>query len=221
MPRDPFKPLLEKEQKFVFHYIREGCADEKLNLVARRCRLPMDEAKSMLRRAHVQEEIRRRRALVEFEEHKLIARDKTALAREEDERDRVTLSKAEKALNGVLTLEAKDHGAIILKAVELALVYTGTIRNGNTVKLNKGDLEPGQNPLAAAPPEAAGPSFYRSIFAAERDDAEATAPEPVEPPAPLIPDLDTPRPKPQPKAKPAPVSPKKPDNSQPDDIEIT
>jgi hypothetical protein len=203
MPRDPFKPLNEKEQRFVFHFARERYADERLNLVARKCRIPEEEAKSIHRRAHVQAEIERRRNLVEFEEHRLMARDAVGAARQEEERERVSLSDAEKAIKKVLDLDPKDHSGAILDAVKLVMVYTGTIRDGNRVKIQNEKLDPAQTPLDAGGPMAAPTSFYQSIFAQERE-AGAAPSAPAEEPAPLLPDPESPAAKPRAPTPPPP-----------------
>jgi hypothetical protein len=180
MPRDPFKPLLEDEQRFVYHYLRLGAVPEKAYLAEQKAKLPKGTGAKMLKRRHVIDEIDRRKALVEFEEHKIIARDKAKLAAEEDARHSVTLDKLEKALDGVISLDAKEHGTVVLEAIRLGLVYTGTIRNGNMVRLvvedpNKTkDTPEDQNPSG---------SFYRSIFnAMPQGDIRAEA-------HPLLPDI--------------------------------
>lgn len=180
MPRDPFKPLLEDEQRFVFHYLRLGAVPEKAYLAEKKARLPKGTGDKMLKRRHVIDEIDRRKALVEFEEHKIIARDKAKLAAEEDARHSVTLDKLEKALDGVISLDAKEHGSVVLEGIRLGLVYTGTIRNGNMVRLvvedpNKTkDTPEDQNPANA---------FYRSIFSSmAQSDIPAEA-------HPLLPDV--------------------------------
>lgn len=213
MPRDPFKPLLEDEQRFVFHYLREGAVPEKAHVAERKARLPKGAGAQMLKRRHVTAEIERRKALVEFEEHKQIARDKAKIAAEEDARHSVTLDKLEKALDGVVSLDPKEHGSVVLEGIRLGLVYTGTIRNGNMVRLvvedpNKTkDTPEDQNPSNA---------FYRSIFSAMPQGAIPDEAHPLLPdtkPAALDPLAPMPPPpvlKVQPEAAPAPPPAKKP-----------
>lgn len=219
---DPFKPLNQKEQRFVHHFVREHYAEEAMRLVARKCRIEEDEAWRIYKRVHVQAEINRRRLSIEFEEDRLIARERVHQAEADTARDQVSLNDAERAIKAVLTLDPKEHSSAVLEAVKLVMVYTGTIRDGNRVKIQAGTLEAGQTPLAQPPPESQGPSFYQSIFAAERESA-AAPPAPVEPPAPMFPEPEAPppeRPKAAPPAPKAAVPPKK-SSAKPLDVEIT
>ena len=186
MPRDPFKPLNEKEQRFVHHFVREHYAEAAMALVARKCRIPEDEAQRIWKRAHVQAEIQRRKSHIEVEEDRLIARERVRQEEADNRRDQVSLNDAEKAIKAVLTLDPAEHSSAVLEAVKLVMVYTGTIRDGNRVKIATGALDPGQTPLAQPVPANPGPSFYESIFAVERvtpaeDGAAAPAPAPLFP----------------------------------------
>ncbi len=186
MPRDPFKPLNEKEQRFVHHFVREHYAEAAMALVARKCRIPEDEAQRIWKRAHVQAEIQRRKSHIEVEEDRLIARERVQQAEADNRRDQVSLNDAEKAIKAVLTLDPAEHSSAVLEAVKLVMVYTGTIRDGNRVKIATGSLEAAQTPLAQPAPVNGGPSFYESIFAVERetpaeDGAAAPAPAPLFP----------------------------------------
>lgn len=228
MPRDPFKPLNEKEQRFVHHFVREHYAEAAMALVARKCRIPEDEAQRIWKRTHVQAEIQRRKSHIEIEEDRLIARERVQQAEADNRRDQVSLNDAERAIKGVLSLDPKEHSAAVLDAVRLVMVYTGTIRDGNRVKITPGALEAGQTPLAQLAPEAPGPSFYQSIFAVERE-MPAENPAPGTPAAPLFP-ADAPEParaaqpsqpgRPAQAAQPAPPSPKK-STAKHLDVEIT
>lgn len=195
MPRDPFKPLNEKEQRFVHHFVRERYAEAALALVARKCRIPEDEAQRIYKRTHVQAEIQRRKSHIEIEEDRLIARERVHQEEADNRRDQVSLNDAEKAIKAVLSLDPAEHSSAVLEAVKLVMVYTGTIRDGNRVKIATGALDPGQTPLAQPAPVNPGPSFYESIFAVERvTPAENDAAAPA--PAPLFPEAaaETPRP---------------------------
>lgn len=229
MPRDPFKPLTIDEQRLVIHYLREGATPEVLPIAERKARLKKGEGASILRRRHVQEEIGRRQRLVEYEENKLIAKDKVAVAQRDDERDLVTLHKIEAALDKVIALDAKDHGQVVLKAIELGLIYTGSIRDGNKVKISTidplGQDKPKEDEPTDTPNKEDG--FYRSIFANMKGET-SVVPAQSEP-APLMPADDKPKPPPTvpvppqaPKAAPAPKPPApKPKKQEAPEIEIT
>lgn len=192
MPRDPFKPLTVPEQRFVIHYLREGATPEVAYIAERKARLKKGEASGFLRRKHVLEEIARRQRLVEFEENRLIAKEKIGLAQQAEERDRVTLDKIEGALDKVIKLDPEKHGGTVLEAIRLGLVYTGTIRDGRRERVIPPD------PAKAESGDVGGSSFYQSIFSDLRSgDAvgpglAAAAPEP----APLMPEDDRPKPPP-------------------------
>ncbi len=228
MPRDPFKPLNEKEQRFVHHFVREHYAEAALALVARKCRIPEDEAQRIYKRTHVQAEIQRRKSHIEIEEDRLIARERVHQEEADSRRDQVSLNDAERAIKGVLNLDPAEHSSAVLEAVKLVMVYTGTIRDGNRVKVAAGSLDAGQTPLAQPAPDNPGPSFYESIFAVEREaPAENTAPAPA--PAPLFPEAAPAPPKaaqpaqpsrPAQAAPPAEASPKK-STAKHLDVEIT
>lgn len=227
MPRDPFLPLTRQEQRFVIHYLREGATPEVLEIAERKARLKKGDGKAMLRRKHVVDEIRRRQILVEYEENRLIAKDKIAVAQRDDERDLVTLHKIESALDKVIALDAKDHGQVVLKAIELGLIYTGSIRDGNKVKIQTVDplgLDKPKDEPTDQPTKEDG--FYRSIFANLKEGTTSAVPVQLEP-APLMPADDKPKPvpdvpitapTPKPAAKPPAPKPKKNEAPQ---IEIT
>jgi len=212
MPPRKDVPLTVHEQRFVIHYIREGAAPEVAYIAERKARLKKGEGEKMLRRRHVQEEIHRRKILVEYEENRLIAKDNVATVQRDDERDLVTLHKIESALDKVIALDAEKHGTTVLKAIELGLIYTGSIRDGNKVKLSTidplgtdkntkpddGEMKPRED------------GFYTSIFANMKADGAAAPPaEPVEPaelmpaedpkPLPTVPVVAATPPKPAPK----------------------
>lgn len=226
MPRKDV-PLTVHEHRFVLHYLREGAAPEVVHIAERKARLKKGEGAHMLRRRHVQEEIHRRKILVEYEENRLIAKDNVAVVQRDDERDLVTLHKIEQALDKVLQLEAKDHGPTVLKAIELGLVYTGAIRDGNKVKLNVVD------PLGQdkAKPDDGDQhvrelGFYQSIFSGVKPSAEGQAAQAQVEPAPLMPEDDKPKPPPTipapPSAPQKPTAKAKPRVEKPaPDIEIT
>jgi hypothetical protein len=238
MPRDRFMPLTGDEQRFVFHICREGGAPEKASVAERRARLKKGEGAVMLKRRHVAEEIQRRMGAILFEENRLIAKGNVAAAAEEAERDRVTLSNAERALARVINLDAKSHGSVILEAVRLALVYTGTIKDGNRERIGALKSADGSDPVKA------NDGVYRSIFDSMRE-GEAYQVSSLDEPAPLIPgdmppDLPVigsqaapPAPKtppapaaaavtpvPEPKPTPPRVSPAKPSKSLKTEIDI-
>lgn len=189
MPRDPFLPLTRPEQRFVLHYLREGAVPEIVHIAERKARLKVGEGKGILRRRHVQEEIHRRKVLIEFEENRLIARDSIGMAAAADERDRVTLNKIEAALDKVIQLDAEKHASSVLEAVRLGLVYTGTIRDGRRERVTPADPTKQENSAGEL-------GFYSSIFSDLRGSSDhvgaaAGAAAPADP-APLMPEDEKP-----------------------------
>lgn len=215
MPRDPTLPLNRQEQRFVIHFLREGATPEVVHIAERKARMKAGEGKKVLRRKHVQEEIHRRKVLVEYEENRLIAKDSIDAAKRDDERDMVTLHKIESALDKVIALDAEKHGQTVLKAIELGLIYTGSIRDGNKVKLSTVDplgQDKGKPDDGEMKPREEG--FYASIFAGMKAGGDGNGgaavaaaplmPEEEDSPAPPKPPVPPPAPaKPAPTAKPA------------------
>lgn len=205
MPRDPFKPLTPQEQAFVFHWVREGCHVENMAVVERKAKVPKGKGLSILQREHVHREIEARKALVELEQARLIARDQNRAAEKDDKRREVTLDKIEARLDEVMQLDVKTHGSLVLAAIHTGLVYTGVIRNKNMertipVKDPTGDLG-----------NTASNNVYSSIFSDMRAEAAHIAqldqtPAPLNPSdRPALPPVAPPPPRPPaPKAVPAP-----------------
>lgn len=191
MPREVFRSFTAQEQKFIFHFLREGAVEERVWIVEKKARLPKGDGAKMLKRKHVMAEIERRKAQVELEQAKLIARDQSAIAKEEDKRQSVTLDKLEQALDSIIALDAKTHGAIKLAAIQTGLVYTGTIRSGRM-----------ERTAPPPPPDGkeaeSGASFYDSVFDRLRAEQGEVTPAPLMPaaPSPLTPAFaPDPRPK--------------------------
>ena len=223
MPYDFFPVLSVDDRRFITHYLREGGAPEIVHIAERKARLKAGAGKRILAKKSVQQVIQQRQMLVEFEENRLIAKDAIGLARQADERDRVTLHKIEQALDKVIALKAEDHGPIVLKGIELGLVYVGAIRDGNKVKVQTVD------PLGTDKPDESEQApreigFYSSIFnGAPAGVAPAAAQGPE--PAPLMPEDEKPVPPPtvpvvRQVPKPVPKPPPPPKKSTPE-IEIT
>lgn len=202
MPRDRFTPLTGDEQKFVFHICREGGAPEKAAVAERRARLKKGAGAQMLKRRHVAEEIARRMGAITFEENRLIAKGNVRAAEEEAERDKVTLSTAERALAGVINLPPKEHASAVLEAVRLAMVYTGTIKDGNRERIGSLKNADGSDPVKP------NDGVYRSIFDSMREGDAYVLPNDAEP-APLIPG-DMPPDLPSIGAQAAPAAPARP-----------
>jgi hypothetical protein len=224
MPRNEFKPLLGKEQKFVFHFAREGFDEDKLNLVERACRLKTGEGRQMLRRGHVQKEINRRRIAIEFEENRLIAKDKARIADEDREAAIVTPRKLEAALSDLVDIPKNaDAASLAIKqrAIELGLIYIGKIRDGNRIRMHELEApKPQPTTTGETAPEKLEDGFYRSIFAgmevsAAPGPAVQVAPVPLmpegPPPEPVKPVLQVASPPfvPRPPAPPSSSTPKK------------
>ena len=196
--KDVFKVLTPYEQRFIFHYLREsvsaGSESEQIRWAERKCKLAVGTGQTFLKRPHVQQELARRKAQVELEQARLIARDEAKLAEEADRRKTVTLDKLEAALDGVVSLDPKTHGSTVLAAIQLGLIYTGTIRNGKQERVS-----PTETPDEKAGD--GGDDIYKSVFAKMREENEpphATYAQPIfpeetsaVPAAPKIPVLKT------------------------------
>jgi hypothetical protein len=127
--------LTADEQRFIRHYARQGFVPEGISTAERMARIKRGEGNTILKRAHVQEEIARRKLLLEMEQAKLDAQD---LNRKEDAIEtlvRITMEEAEHELRKLVKLDAAAFGPIKLKAIQTALVYTGAIRQGSTERL--------------------------------------------------------------------------------------
>ena len=181
MPREVFKSLTAQEQKFIFHFLREGAVEEHIYIVEKKARIPRGDGIKLLRRKHVALEIERRKAQVELEQAKVIARDQNRIAEEEDRRQSVTLDKIEKKLDELIALDPKTHGALVLSAIQTGLVYTGTIRTGRMER-----LLPPQTPPDGNLPQG-GNGFYESVFDRMRAEQGEIAAAPVEA-APILPE---------------------------------
>lgn len=183
-----FRSLTAQQQKFIFHFLREGGVEENIWVAEKKSRLPKGEGVRLYKLKHVRAEIDRRKAQVELEEAKQIARDKSGLAREEDTRQKVTLDKVEAKLDSLLALDPKTHGSLVLATIQTALVYTGTIRSGKMER-----MLPPPDPEGKDGAGTATGNFYDSIFDPMRAKQDLTAP------APLMPE-DAPKTSPAPKA---------------------
>jgi hypothetical protein len=195
--KDAFKGLTLDEQRFVFHFLRESVSseneNEQIRWAERKSRIAQGMGEKFLKREHVQQEIQRRRAQVELEQARLIARDQAKLAAEEDKRKTVTLDKLEAALDGVVNLNPEKHGSTVLAAIQLGLVYTGTIRNGKQARVTPAETT-SENSSDGSD------DIYKSVFSKMREENEpspATYAQPIFPeesPAALMPDQPAPRP---------------------------
>ena len=193
--KDAFKPTTLDEQRFIFHFLRESVSSEneaeQIRWAERKSRIKQGMGEKFLKRPHVQQEIQRRRAQVELEQARLIARDQAKLAAEDDKRKTVTLDKLEAALDGVVNLDPEKHGGTVLEAIRLGLVYTGTINDGNRKRVVPADPTTPENSPAGEG------GFYQSIFHGMRQGevpADAMPLMPEEAPAALMPDQPAPKP---------------------------
>lgn len=179
MPRDVCKPLNPEEQRFTFHFAREGFHEERMSVVERKARLKKGAGAFILRRQHVQRDLAQKKAMVDLEQARLIARDQNRAAEKEDARQQVTLDKLEKKLDELLALDPETHGALVHEVIKTGLVYAGVVRAGRLERVP---------PIRRGEDEAQGQaeSIYRSVFAGLRQDHPAGA-EAVEA-APLMPE---------------------------------
>ena len=223
MPETPkperFNPLDEDEQRFCFHFAREGFLEERMVIVERKSRLKAGTGKQFLRRRRVIEELRKQKKLIDVEQARLIARDHDRGAEKEDLQQDVTVKLVEGKLRKLLDLDPVTHGALVHGAIQTALVYAGVVRKGNFER-----TIPVKDPTGDTG-HVAAEGFYQSIFSELRsgpgtlETGEAPAPlDPTDkqarPPAPL-----SPRAEPSPPPPPPAVSPVT-DSTQPE-IEIS
>jgi hypothetical protein len=157
--------LSSKEVLFVRQFARLGAADDKLALAARRARITERMAQAMLKKPAVQHELALYKQILRTEQAKLDAKDIDRRDMEEDrllsETERIALRK----LNGLIevdpaTLQAQHQ--IQIQVLKLALVVTGTIRDGKTERMAPPDAQ-GKDGSAQVP----GSFFERGMVAAE------------------------------------------------------
>lgn len=169
------RTLTSEEQRLIRKLIRQGGTEDMLPRAARAAKMPLEKAQKILKRVHVQEEVRRRQRLIEFEQAKIDAADICRREDEDEKQIRVTEEKIYRQFNKLLEVEAeKLTNGHKLKAefLKLGLVITGTIRNGKLERLT--------------PPEggsASIPTMYESTFerAAQAAQPEAAPLYPEEP----------------------------------------
>ena len=173
------RTLTAQEQLLIRHYVREGGTEDRIPRAARKLKIPPERAAAILRRIHVREEVARRLAMLQFEQARLDARDINRRENEEEEKIRVTEAKVYRQLNELIEADPKsltDGHRMKAEFLRLALVVTGTIRDGRTERLLPPDSQPGQH----------GPNIYTSMFgqqaqkmAGEDDAADLYPDEPL------------------------------------------
>lgn len=178
MPREVFRSLTAQEQKFIFHFLREGGVEENIWIVEKKARLPKGTGQQLYKRKHVQAEIERRKAQVELEQAKLIARDQNRAADEREKRQAITLDKIERKLDEFFSLNIKEHGALVHSVLQTALVYSGVIKSGRMERT--APVDAGNKEKEAT----AGGGYYDSVFDALRAAQEKVEPAPLQPDTP-------------------------------------
>jgi hypothetical protein len=162
------RTLTAQEQTLIRHYVREGATDDKIPRAARKMKMAVNRAASILRRIHVAAEVSRRKRLLEFEQTRLDAQDINRRENKEEERVQLTEDRVFRKLNAIIETDPEkltDGHRMMGQFLKLALVVTGTIRDGRTERLIP--LQAGAGPAA--------PTFYRSIYQREHEAREAEA----------------------------------------------
>lgn len=193
------RTLTAQEQTLIRHYVREGATEDKIPRAARKMKMPVERAQTILRRIHVAAEVTRRRHLIEFEQARLDAQDINRKENRDEERIQITENRVFSKLNDIIDTDpAKltDGHRLMGQFLKLALVVTGTIRDGRTERL-----------IPVQGGASGGPAIYRSVFQ-RRQEAEAAEPEAADlyPPEPLLPVPAAPAPKPDPAQTEPPAS---------------
>jgi hypothetical protein len=151
--------LTSEEQRLVRHYIREGGTEDKLARAARKTKITLEKAQTLLKRIHVAEELARRRHLLEYEQAKLDAADLNRRESEEDKRIDLTEKLIFEEMRDLIRTPAKKLGdghKAKSELLRLAAVFTGTIRDGRLERL----LPPDQGPGSGG----GGPVIYQDVF---------------------------------------------------------
>jgi len=152
--------LTSEEQRLVRHYIREGGTEDKLARAARKTKITLEKAQTLLKRIHVAEELARRRHLLEYEQAKLDAADLNRRESEEDKRIDLTEGLIFEQMRDLIRTPAEKLGEghkAKSELLRLAAVFTGTIRDG---RLEKIERMPQQDPTLGIPE----PCIYQSIY---------------------------------------------------------
>lgn len=166
MPSNADRILTADEQRFIRHYARGGFNKDAIQTAERMARIKRGEGDKYLRRAHVQEEICRRKMLLETAQATIDAQDINRRETDIEQLFRITAEEAESELRKLIKLDAATHGSIKLDAIKTALVYIGAIEQGTTRR-----VLPPTNPNHDAGGQGGG--FYTSLF----DRMRTTAPE--------------------------------------------
>ena len=152
--------LTSEEQRLVRHYIREGGTEDKLARAARKTKITLEKAQTLLKRIHVAEELARRRHLLEYEQAKLDAADLNRRESEEDKRIDLTERLIFEEMRDLIRTPAEKLGdghKAKAELLKLGAVFIGTIRDG---RLEKIERMPQQDPTLGVPE----PCIYQSIY---------------------------------------------------------
>lgn len=159
-------PTLTSAELFlVRQYAREGGTEDKLARAARRAKMTEQLARTLLKKPHVQHELALYTQILRQEQAKIDAKD---IDRRDQEDDRLLSDLERKAIRKMGTLiEADpktlmDQHRIQMQVLKLALVVTGTIRDGRTERLTPAEITPPQG-MAQSP----GSFFGRGMVSAE------------------------------------------------------
>ena len=156
------KTLTAEEQRLIGHFVKEGGAPEKLDRCERLARVKKGTGAKILKRAHVQEEIKRRLQPIHIEQErqKLVAdavdevmrRIADKAAEQEAQLNVLTnlplmsvdVKKLEHELMRlVVGLDQEKHPQVKLAAIQAAFIVSGTLENGNIRRVMPPDKNDG------------------------------------------------------------------------------
>lgn len=195
------RTLTSEEQRLIRYYVREGATEDMLPKAARKAKMTLEKAQHILGHIAVREEIERRKNYLIYEQARIDAQDLNRREEKEDERVEILNDRIYAQLNKLIDADPMTlTNGHKLKAdfLKLALVVTGTIRDGRTERL--------------IPPEGStpntGPQMFQSDFenGSQRWDQDA---------APLFPDESAPVASDQPQAIPVVASSEPPAETAP------
>lgn len=151
-------PSLTREELFlVRQYVREGATEDRLGRVARRARMTEQHARTLLKRPHVQAELALQKQILRMEQAKLDAQDINRREQQAEAEQEVLLKPIErKALRRIEKLVEADPAELnnmgnVMNVLKMALVVTGTIRDGRTERLTPPEGPAGGRPSGDVP----------------------------------------------------------------------
>jgi hypothetical protein len=133
------KPTLSSQELFlVRQYAREGGTEDRLPRAARRARVTIEHARTLLKRPHVQHELALYQQILRQEQARIDAADIDRSQNEEDKLLRETERKAIRKLDALIEADPTtltEQHLIQMRVLKFGLVVTGTIREGRTERI--------------------------------------------------------------------------------------